>query len=117
MEAPPRTTAAESRPSISGRVSSVQVTGLERIRRRVPLVVFLLLLVMVLLMVGFACACFSDQPLKAAERTLGTGLATPALVEMWAAMVVLLTALPLFTVRRTAPNGRASPALLQTFLR
>ena len=91
------------------------VTGLERIRRRGPVIVFLLLLVLVLLMVGFACACFSDQPLKAVERTLG-GLSTPALIEMWTALVLVLVTAPVLVVRRVAPIGRASPAELQCFL-
>jgi hypothetical protein len=93
------------------------VTGLERIRRRVPLVVFVLLLVMVVLMIGFACACFSDHPLKAAEKTLGGGLAGPALVEMWAVLAIVLLAPFRLVSRRVAPMGRASPAVLQCFLR
>ena len=92
------------------------MTGLERIRRRVPLVVFVLLLVLILLAVGFACACFSDQPLKAVERTLG-GFSTPALIEMWAALVIVVMAAPVLVGRRVAPMGRASPAVLQCFLR
>ena len=91
------------------------VTGLERIRRRAPVIVFVLLLVLVLLMVGFACACFSDQPLKAVERTLGD-LSTPALIEMWAALVIVLMTAPVLVVRQVAPMGRASPAELQCFL-
>ena len=94
-----------------------EMTGLERIRRRVPFVVFLLLLVMIVLVIGFACACFGDQSLKAAERTLGAGLSTPALVEMWAALVVVLMAIPIAVGRRIEATGRASPAVLQCFLR
>lgn len=92
------------------------MTGLERIRRRVPLVVFVLLLVMVVLMVGFACACFSEQPVKAVERALG-GLAGPALVEMWAALVVVVLFWSGLIRGTVAPTGRASPAVLQCFLR
>lgn len=93
------------------------VAGLERIRRRVPLVVLVLLLVMIVLVVGFACACFGDQPLKAAERALGGGLSMPALVEMWALLVVILIATPMIVGRRVEATGRASPAALQCFLR
>lgn len=81
-----------------------------------PLVVFVMLVVIVLLMVGFACACFGEQPLKAAERTLGAGLSTPALIEMWALLVVILIAAPIVVGRRVEATGRASPALLQCFL-
>ena len=91
------------------------MTGLERIRRRVPLV-FVLLVVIVLLMVGFACACFSDRPL-AAEGTLGAGVSTPALIEMWAMMVVVLIAAPAALSRQINATGRASPAVVQCFLR
>jgi len=93
------------------------MTGLERFRRRMPLIVFVLLLVMVVLVVGFACACIGDQPLKAAERTLGAGVSTPALVEMWAALVIVLMATPIAVGRRIDATGRASPAVLQCFLR
>ena len=94
-----------------------EMTGLERIRRRVPLIVFVLLVVMVVLVVGFACACIGDQPLKPAERTLGTGLSTPALVEMWAMLVIVFMAAPIAVRRRIDATGRASPAVLQCFLR
>ena len=92
------------------------VTDLERIRRRVPLVVFVLLLVMVVLAIGFACACFGD-PLKASDRTSGAPFSMPALVEMWAAIVLALVVIPLLLARRISPASRASPAVLQCFLR
>lgn len=82
-----------------------------------PLVVFVLLLVLVLLVVGFACACFSDQPLKSVERTLGNVVTGPALVEMWAALVVIAF---FWSGPLRAPSvarGRASPTVLQCFLR
>ena len=94
-----------------------EMTGLERFRRRVPLIVFVLLLVMIVLVVGFACACFGDPPLKAAERTLSGSPAMPALVEMWAALVVILLAAPIAFSRRVAAIGRASPEVLKCFLR
>lgn len=93
------------------------MTGLERIRRRVPLVVFVLLLVMAVLVIGFACACLGNQSAKAAERTLGAGLASLAVVEMWAALTVVAGLIAAPTVRLRAPTGRASPAQLQIFLR
>lgn len=93
------------------------MTGLERVRRRVPFVVFVLLVVLVVLMVGFACACFSDKPSKAGERILGAAAAGPALVEMWAALVAILLARSCPYGRSLMATGRASPALLQCFLR
>lgn len=76
-----------------------------------------LLLVVVFLMIGFACACFGDQPLKTVERSLGAVGAGPALVEMWAALVAVLFVWMAPRGRLLAPTGRASPALLQCFLR
>lgn len=81
-----------------------------------PLVVFVLLVVIVLLMVGFACACLSEQPLKAAERMVGGGLSGPALVEVWALLAVILVAAPIVVGRRVDATDRASPAVLQCFL-
>lgn len=93
------------------------MTGLERIRRRMPLVVFVLLFVLVVLIVGFACACFSDQPLQNVERALGAAAAGPALVEMWAALLAIALLWSAPYARAVAPMGRASPARLQCFLR
>lgn len=93
------------------------MTGLERIRRRVPFIVFVLLFVLLVLMMGFACACFSDQPLKAVERTLAAAGAGPALVEMWAVLVVIALLWSAPYARAVAPTARASPARLQCFLR
>jgi hypothetical protein len=90
--------------------------NLARFRGRLPLIAFLLLLVICLLLVGFACACFSDQPMEALERALGAIPALPALVEVWslAALVALGSAVFLSGARARA--RAPSPALLQRFL-
>ena len=81
-----------------------------------PLVVFLLLFVLMLMLVGFACACFSDQPMQAVERAL-TVLSNPApLVEVWSPLIALLLAIPLVFLANSRTVGRASPAVLQRFL-
>ncbi|MGH2782004.1 MAG: hypothetical protein ACRDLA_11485 [Thermoleophilaceae bacterium] len=90
--------------------------GLQALRGRMPLVAFILLAILCLALFGFACACLSDQPLQALERTLGSASALPALVEVWSllALVALASA-----VLASAPRARArapSPALLQRFL-
>ncbi len=81
-----------------------------------PLIPFILLAVVCLALLGFACACLSDQPLQALDRALSTGQALPPLVEVWTlAFAALLGASVLVAVRH--PGGsRASPALLQRFL-
>jgi hypothetical protein len=94
------------------------VVSLARFRERLPLLAFLLLLVVCLLLLGFACACFSDHPMQALERALGAIPALPALVEVWslAALVALGSAVFLSEVRARARARAPSPALLQRFL-
>jgi hypothetical protein len=94
-----------------------RISGLESIRRHVPLVVFLLILVLVVLMIGFACACFGDGPLTTTDRAAGASIAMPALIEMWAALAIVFFAPLLLLARKIAATGRGSPAVLQCFLR
>ena len=90
--------------------------SLPALRGRMPLVAFLLLAVVCLALLGFACACLSDQPMQALERALGAIPSLPALVEVWSLMALsLLAAGSALTVVR--PRSRSpSPALLQRFL-
>lgn len=91
--------------------------SLERYRERMPLVAFILLLLICLLLLGFVCACFTDQPMQALERALAGVAALPALVEVWSLMA--LAALGSAFLVRDAARARArapSPELLQRFL-
>ena len=88
--------------------------SLASLRSRMPLVAFVLLAVLCLALLGFACACLSDHPMQALERALGAIPALPALVELWPAVVAVTLAVALVTVRRLP--AAASPALLQRFL-
>jgi hypothetical protein len=81
-----------------------------------PLVVFLLLVVFLVMLIGVACACLTDHPMNAAERSLAGPAAMPALVEVWALIVLVLLSTPLLLDRRILATGRASPAVLQRFL-
>jgi hypothetical protein len=84
-------------------------------RKRMPLIAFILLLIVVLLMLGIACACMSDHPAQAIERALGSIPAAPAVIEMWSvAIVLMLGSFVLVRPRRLA--SRSSPATLQRFL-
>jgi len=81
-----------------------------------PLVAFILLAIICLALLGFACACLSDYPLQALERALGAVPALPALTEVWSLIALVALASALLA---TAPRARArapSPALLQRFL-
>ena len=81
-----------------------------------PLVVFLLLFVLLLILVGFACACFSDGPMRAVERALTLFSNPAALVEVWSPLIAVLLAMPLMVLAHSRAVGRASPAVLQRFL-
>jgi hypothetical protein len=92
------------------------MTVLERTRGRTPLVVFILLAVLVIAMVGFACACLGGTPFQPADRASAGGAALPALIEMWALLAIVLAPVVAWVARRDLPRGRASPAQLQRFL-
>jgi hypothetical protein len=81
-----------------------------------PLVVFVLLVLVCLGMLGFACACLSDHPAVALERAVQAPALAPALVEVWPALLsgALATGLLVFTP--VAARGRSSPQVLQCFL-
>lgn len=98
-------------PEYADRVPTILV-----LRRRLPLVVFVLLAVLLLMMVGIACACLGSHPTQAADRVAGPLVALPPLTAMWALLVLVLVAVPLLLDRRMPATGRASPALLQRFL-
>jgi hypothetical protein len=86
------------------------------LRRRLPLIVFILLAVLCLLLVGLACACFSDHPARAIDRAVSAPAATPAVIEVWSLVILSLLAASLVRAHRVAGFGRASPAQLQRFL-
>lgn len=91
---------------------------LSRLRGRLPVVVFVLLVLVCLALIGFACACLGDTPLHVLERALAAAPSLAAVVELWPLMVLsLVAASSLLVVTRPArPPNRASPALLQRFL-
>jgi hypothetical protein len=90
--------------------------SLQALRGRMPLVAFILLAVVCLALLGFACACLSDQPMQALERALGAIPSLPALIEVWSLMLVSLLAAG-YALAVVRPRSRSpSPALLQRFL-
>lgn len=86
---------------------------LERLQRRLPLVVFVLLAILVVMLLGFACACLTDDPMQALERLLASVPALP--VSVSATLLALLATSLLLVAQTRATQGRASPALLQRF--
>jgi hypothetical protein len=89
-------------------------TALFRLRARLPLLVFLLLALVCLALIGFACACLSDQAALAIERALQAPALAPALIAVWSTLLAALLAAGQVAVQ--PPRQRASPALLQRFL-
>jgi hypothetical protein len=89
---------------------------LARLRGRMPLVVFILLAVVCLASLGFACACLTDQPAQAIDRATTLGSALPPLVEVWSLVLMTLMGGGYVLVLRERTSSRASPALLQRFL-
>ena len=83
-----------------------------------PLVVFILLALVLLAILGFACACLTDQPIQALDRVIAALGHVPAVTEVWSLFAPASSALAASVMLLLAarPAGRASPALLQRFL-
>jgi hypothetical protein len=90
--------------------------SLQGLRSRVQLVVLVLLAVLCLAMLALACACFTDQPAKAADRASSLGGVLPALVEVWGVLTILAALTMPLVAHRVVRRARASPVLLQRFL-
>jgi membrane-anchored protein YejM (alkaline phosphatase superfamily) len=80
-----------------------------------PLVAFILLAVVLLLMLGIACACINDHPATTIDRAVGAISSAPAVLEIWSFATVLLF-VSFIIVRPQRLASRASPATLQRFL-
>lgn len=81
-----------------------------------PLIAFILLAVICLALLGFACACLTDQPAQAVERAVASGAALPPLTEVWSLLIMVLGSAAFVLVSARRAPSRASPALLQRFL-
>ena len=81
-----------------------------------PLIAFILLAIICLVILGFACACLSDHPAQAVERAISSGAALPPLAEVWSLVFVSFAGGVLLLVSGRRAPSRASPALLQRFL-
>jgi len=92
-----------------------RVMSLQGMRKRLPPVVFFLFLIVLLVMLGIACACVSDHPAQTIDRAVGAIPAAPAVIEIWSAMTVLMF-VSFIVVRPQRLASRSSPAALQRFL-
>jgi hypothetical protein len=86
------------------------------LRRRLPLVVFILLFVLLLMIVGFACACFDDHPMQAAERVVSVLGQLLVAVELPLPVALVLFVAPLMLVAQALALRRRQYAVLQRFL-
>lgn len=88
--------------------------SLMRLRARMPLLVFILLAVLCAVLVGFACACLTENPMQAIDRALAGFAAAPA--EVWSGVGLLSALLAFAFLSAPVVAARSSPALLQRFL-
>jgi uncharacterized membrane protein AbrB (regulator of aidB expression) len=89
--------------------------SLTRLRERLPFVVFVLLLILGLMVLGFACACTMDHHAQGADRATSVIAAAPPVIELWSVAAIALLAFSAFVFARRAVRG-PSPASLQRFL-
>ena len=89
---------------------------MNRIRSRLPLVVFVLLLVLLVVALGVICICATDHPAQVLERALSVIPAAPPLAEMWSVLAGVLIVASIVRLRTRFEPERASPAGLQRFL-
>jgi len=92
------------------------VLSIQRMRKRMPLVAFILLFVLLLMLVGFACACLADHPMQAADRAISSIAAAAAIIELWTYTLAALLVVAFAATQRRRAVGRPSPADLQRFL-
>ncbi len=87
-------------------------------RRRLPLLVFILLAIFCLVALGIACACAcaSDHPRQNIDRALSSIPAATPLVEVWTFTFGTLLILASFGLRKRRVDNSTSPAALQCFL-
>ena len=74
--------------------------------------VLVLLLIVCLVALGFACICGTHHAAQSVEKAF----AQPALTAMWSFVIVLLATGSLYGQRQIVARARPSPELLQRFI-
>ena len=90
--------------------------SITKARKSLPLVVVIFLVLIVVMLVGFACACLTDHPMQAIEKALSATLVGAAPIAAWPVLAVGLVGAVLTARLSGAARNRASPAVLQRFL-
>ena len=89
--------------------------ALATFRGRLPTLVVVLLVLVCLALLAFACVCFGDQPMEALAAAVAWITLLPGLAQVWPLLLACLGAALL--VVACGPRARArSPAALQRFL-
>ncbi len=81
-----------------------------------PLIAFIMVAIVCLALLGFACACLTGQPVQVVDRATPLGGALAPLAEVWWLGFHALVGASFIVVARTRARSRASPAVLQRFL-
>ncbi|MDQ2969234.1 MAG: hypothetical protein M3R37_13075 [Actinomycetota bacterium] len=89
---------------------------LQGMRKRMPLLVFILLAIFCLVALGIACACASDHPMQNIDRALSAIPAATPLVEVWTFSFATLVIFASLGLRKRREEKDTSPAALQCFL-
>jgi hypothetical protein len=92
------------------------VPSIQRLRERLPFIAFVLLFVLIVMLVGVACACATDHPMQAIERALSAISTAPPAIQVWTYAFAAIVGFALVAQRRRGAFGRASPQELQRFL-
>ncbi|HEU0305214.1 MAG TPA: hypothetical protein VFR32_11605 [Gaiellaceae bacterium] len=92
--------------------------AIQRLRERMPLGVFVLVALVCLVLIGFACACLTDSPAQALERAVSALAHLPALTagSGHALLALGLALIGAWAVSSSRYPARGSPELLQRFL-
>lgn len=91
------------------------MAGIIALRNRMPLIAFLFLALILLMLVGLACACLTDNPMQAIERVVAALAHLPAVAVGWTLVFATLLLATACLRLQSAGFGRASPAALQRF--
>ena len=92
------------------------VLSIERLRARLPFLVYVFLLVIAVMIIGFACACVTDHPMKSVDRAIEAIPAALPVTEVWSMLAIVLGGLTVILARPRIAQSRGSPELLQRFL-
>jgi len=90
--------------------------SLIRLRERLPSVVFVLLLILGLVFLGFACACSGGHHGQAADSVTSVIASAPPLIELWSLTAFGLIVISALALGRRAVRGPSLASLQRLLL-